>query len=256
MVDRNEAAVLASAFNDHLVEHWLSFDQRLRLAAYVAPRDPAQAIAGISRMAAVEQVAAIAVPLTDRLLGTPHYDGILAAAADAGLPVLVHPSDNYGRSSGSPLYGGGAPSTDVERVAGLPAIAAGNLSSLVWEGTFQRYPALRLVFVEFGWEWLPGLLWKLDATWKASRRATPWLTRAPSEDLLERVRLSCDLATPMANGAEEASMLEMACAAQTLCFGSDFPNSDGDPAHAVPSAQGELRARILAANASELLRGG
>lgn len=252
MTDRGEAAVLARAFNDYHIDHWLGVDPRFRLAAVVAPRDPVAAAGEIQRVAAIDGVAAVWVPLSANLLGTPHYDTILAAANDAELAVVTHPNRHYGHAIGSPLYGGGHPATDAERHVGLPTIAGGNVLSLIWEGTFERYPKLKIVFIEFGWDWLPGLLFKMDAAWKAARRAAPWLRRPPSEYVFDHVRLTWDAAEVSASPDAEQANLAMVRAERTLCFASDYPYLGSvDPTAVAAGAPAQLRRRILRENALE-----
>jgi predicted TIM-barrel fold metal-dependent hydrolase len=251
MTDRNEAAALATAFNDYHLEHWLSDGRRLKFVATVAPRDPRLAAAEIRRLAGHAGVVAVWVPLLDRLLGSSHYEPILEAAAEVGLPVVVHPTVNYGFSQGSPHYPAGHPASDGERFANLPAIAAANIVDLVWEGTFEKLPRLRVVFMEFGWQWLAALVWKLDASWKAGRRNAPWLKRPPSEYVREHVRVAWD-PVGAAPAQDEAELFEMAVAERTLCFGPGYLGaSSSDPTSFAPTADAELRQRVLRENALE-----
>jgi predicted TIM-barrel fold metal-dependent hydrolase len=251
MTDRPEAAALASAFNDYHLEHFVQEDSRLRLAAVVAPRNPELAAAEVRRVADLPGVAAVWLPLVDRLLGSPHYDPILKAASDAELPVVIHPTTNYGTSQETPHYPSGHPTDDAERFVNLPQIAAANITDMIWEGTFQKFPKLRIVFLEFAWQWLPELLWKMDASWKAGRRNAPWLTKPPTEYVNDHVRLSWDPVGALpADG--EASALEMVHAERTLCFGTGDPGNPAlAPSQVAPSAEPELRQRILRENALE-----
>lgn len=251
MTDRPEAAVLASAFNDYHLEHFVQEDGRLKLAAVVASRHPELAAAEVRRVADLPGVAAVWVPLIDRLLGSPHYDPILQAASDADLPVVIHPTANYGTSQETPHYPSGHPTDDAERFVNITAIAGANITDMIWEGTFQKFPRLRIVFLEFAWQWLPELCWKMDASWKAGRRNAPWLTKPPTEYVNDHVRLSWDPVGAL-HGEEERSALEMVHAEHTLCFATGDP---GNPAYApsqvAPSADPVLRQRILRDNALE-----
>ena len=56
-----------------------------------------------------------------------------------------------------------------------------HLASMVFEGLFERYPTLKVVFVEGGYTWLIPFLWRMDADWKALGREVPWVKKAPSE---------------------------------------------------------------------------
>jgi predicted TIM-barrel fold metal-dependent hydrolase len=251
MTDRLEAAVLASAFNDYHLDHFVREDSRLKLAAVVAPRHSELAAAEVRRVAEIPGVAAVWVPLVDQLLGSPHYDPMLKAASDAGLPVVIHPTANYGTSQVTPHYPSGHPTDDAERFVNITAIAGANITNMIWEGTFQKFPRLRVVFLEFSWQWLPELCWKMDASWKAGRRNAPWLTKPPSEYVREHVRLSWDPIGALDGEAERAA-LEMAHADRTLCFASGDPGNPAcAPSQVAPSADSALRQRILRDNALE-----
>jgi predicted TIM-barrel fold metal-dependent hydrolase len=122
---------------------------------------------------------------------------------------------------------------------------------MIWEGTFEKFPRLRIVFLEFSWQWLTELCWKMDASWQAGRRNAPWLTRPPTEYVCEHVLVSWDPIGAL-HGDAERSALEMSHAERTLCFASGDPgNPEYAPAVVAPSADAELRQRILRDNALE-----
>ena len=86
------AATVVSAFNDWIVNEWLTFDDRFRGSIAVTPQDPARAAAEIRRLAENPKMIQIfvATPSTHRL-GNPFFDPIWDAAQEVGLPVVWHP---------------------------------------------------------------------------------------------------------------------------------------------------------------------
>ena len=50
---------------------------------------------------------------------------------------------------------------------------ADQLTSLVCEGVFERFPELRIVLIEGGIAWLPPLMWRLDRAWRLLRAEAP-----------------------------------------------------------------------------------
>ena len=53
------------------------------------------------------------------------------------------------------------------------------LTSLVCEGVFERFPELRIVLIEGGIAWLAPLMWRLDRACELLRAEAPQLTRCP-----------------------------------------------------------------------------
>jgi predicted TIM-barrel fold metal-dependent hydrolase len=131
------------------------------------------------------------------------------------------------------------------------------LTSLIVEGVFDRFPDLRVACLESGWSWLPGHLWRLDKEWKGLRREVPWVRRPPSEYVRQHVRFSLqplDLPPDPALAAQLFAQLE---SPELVMFSTDFPHW-----HATPSEQAvapglvpdDLRPRILAENARAFYR--
>ena len=62
------------------------------------------------------------------------------------------------------------------------AISQQNMAiSLVCEGVFERFPALRAVIIEAGFVWVPAVAWRLDQHWARMKGEVPHLTRKPSD---------------------------------------------------------------------------
>ena len=72
----------------------------------------------------------------------------------------------------------------------IPETFMSHLTSFITHGVFERYPKLRLVFLESGATWIAPFLWRLDANYKGLRREIPWTQRPPSEYLQSHVRVS------------------------------------------------------------------
>src|SRR5438034_1306756 len=65
-----------------------------------------------------------------------------------------------------------------------------HLISLVLEGTFEKFPRLKVMLIEGGVCWLAHTLWRMDKNFKALRAMVPWLKRRPSEYVFDHVRLT------------------------------------------------------------------
>jgi predicted TIM-barrel fold metal-dependent hydrolase len=248
-----EATSLNAAFNDFFVEHWLKVDSRFKLAMTVAPQDPQAAAAEVRRLAGTDGVAAVWVPWLNILLGNQHYHPIYDAASEAGLPIVIHPTGTEGVYQGAPQFACGQPSTYAERFVDLNQLAQGNLASLIFEGVLEKFPTLKFVFAECGWSWLPQVLWRMDATWKATRNEVPWVKRPPSEYVRERIRFTTQPVDEPPNQHQAiAQITEWMHARDVLMFSSDYPHWDSDdPTRIVRVMPPDLRDRVFFETAAE-----
>jgi hypothetical protein len=103
-----------------------------------------------------------------------------------------------------------------------------HLVSFITEGVFGRFPGFRVVMVEGGVSWLPALMWRLDAEWKALRSEVPWLTRAPSEYRGDHLRLTTQPLERHASDKHLMNIFEAMDAGRVLMFSSDYPHWDLD----------------------------
>lgn len=251
--DPDLAAVVATAHNRWLAEHWLDADERYRGAIVVAPQDPAQAVAEVERAAAVHQFVQVHVPMTNRLLGERHFYPIYEAAAGHGLPVAVHPNAIDGIFRTAPTMGGATPTYYAEWHTGLTQVFQANLISLVCQGVFERFPDLRLIVTEGGFAWLPDVLWRMDKNWRGLRDELPWLTRAPSEYVFDHVRFTTQPFIEPPKREHVKAICEMIHAERVLLFSTDYPHWDFDnPVRALAALPAEIRPRVFADNAIEL----
>src|SRR5437867_1054811 len=73
-------------------------------------------------------------------------------------------------------------------------------------GVFENFPSYRVVLTEGGTAWITGLMWRLDAEWKALRTEAPWVKRRPSDYLCDHVRFS---AQPLERPEDDRHCLQM-----------------------------------------------
>lgn len=226
--DPPRADAFAAACNAYFVERWCAVDDRYGLCVTASPLDPQASAREIRRWADERGVVAVQLPLIGILMGNRHYDPIYDAAQETGMPVVVHPTGAEGAFVGMPTVGGGLPRTYAERHALLPHVGQANLASLVFEGTFDRFPRLRVVFVEFGFSWLATFLWRLDKEWRNFRADVPWVKRPPSEVVREYVRFTTQPIDEPRNHRDLWTVLELLYADEVLMFSSDYPHYDND----------------------------
>lgn len=249
--DPDLSAAIASAANDWQTEHWTQVDPRYRASLVIAPHDPALAVKEIERAGNRPGVCQIIMPGMNVLMGERHYYPIYEAAAHYGLPVAIHPNAADGIYAKAPNLVG-TYTYYVEWHTAACFVFQANMISLICQGVFERFPTLKIVMVEGGFAWVPGLIWRLDKNWQGLRDEVPWVKRSPSSYLFEHFRFTTQ---PVVEPTRERlhAICDMIHAEQTLMFSSDYPHWDFDnPLRALDDVPEEIRENIRAGNASKL----
>jgi predicted TIM-barrel fold metal-dependent hydrolase len=237
LLNPDASVALCRAANDFLIDYWLGQgDERLYAAMCVPPASPDEAVREIERIGGHPHVIAVLMAANpfSKPLGHPVYHPILAAAAEAGLPVVTHVgSDSINKGS---WHAGGLPGSMLEYFTVLDQPAAHHLSSLLVGGVFDKLPDLRILFNESGFTWVPWLVWALDAGYAELRVEQPSLERLPSEYFHDHVWLSTQ---PFVGDGRVSPMIEMleifGGMENRLCYASDYPHWDSDLPKAVLS---------------------
>lgn len=251
MPDVDYGSAICRAFNDYTAEHWLARDPRLRFAIAINHQDPVGAAAEIRRMAAAHPQAVGALFPTGawKPFGNRFYDPIYAACADTGLTPTLHLGTEGIGMAGTPVPSGW-PSNYIESRLARPGVYAAHLASFLFEGTFEKFPALKVAFIECGISWVPSFLWRADADWKGLRYQTPWVKKLPSDYVRDHVRFNTQPLDEPPTDADLDSILRWMHADRTLMFGTDYPHWDFDhPDQTLRHLDPALRARIFATNA-------
>ncbi|MEM7034450.1 MAG: amidohydrolase family protein [Chloroflexota bacterium] len=241
------ATALARAYNDWLIDYWLPKDTRLWGSLVVAPQDPQGAAAEIRRIGDNPRIVQVLMSSgSSRPYGDQFYHPIWEAAAEFDLPVAVH-LGGHGGLNHSPI-GCGAPTYFWEAHALLCQNGMTHVGSTIANGIFEKWPNMKFVIIECGVAWVPSVLWRLDADYKALRRETPWLKRLPSEYARDHIRFSTQ---PLENPTNKEALwatLEAMDGKNTLMFASDYPHWDFDQPNqiAIPA---DWRENVLDLNA-------
>jgi hypothetical protein len=232
---RELIAELARAGNDYGQAVWLDADPRFRGAICVPFEDPAATIAEISRCAADERFVQILLPFRTRdPLGQSRYWGMYEAAEHYDLPVSLHPAAQHGET------GSGWPSFYFELHAGLSSALYAQLASLIFEGVFDRFPNLRVVFQEGGWSWVAPFMRQLDRSWRLMGSEVPDLLERPSDYVRRHLWFTTQPVEEPDRPEQFVQMYDQFAGAGLrgkLMFSSDYPHWDFDaPDRAIPHA--------------------
>lgn len=239
------ATALASAYNDWLIEAWLSADRRLKGSMLIAVQDPAQAVREIERVGGHPAIVQVLLPIASRTpYGQRSYWPIYEAAAGADLVLGFHASGMS--ASGNPPTPVGWPSFYIEMRTTFALAFIAQVASLVCQGVFEKLPRLRVALIEGGISWLLYVMWKLDNDYKSLRSEVPWLRRLPSEYIFDHIRLTTQPVDEPKNEDHLLQFIEMIGGTRMLMYSSDYPHWDFDsPVLALPRKLTEPAKRLI-----------
>lgn len=242
------AAALATAINRWQIDEWLDKEPRLRASIVVPSQNPQLAAEEIARFGDHPGFVQVVLPVrSEAPYGNRRYDPIFAAAVRHDLVIGIQ----YGGAPGHPSTPSGWAMTYLEEYAGMAAVFQSQVMSLIVEGAFDRFPALRVSLIEGGFTWLPSFMWRLDKEWKGLRHNTPWVKRLPSLYMREHMRLTTQPLDAPADLDQLRQILEQIESDDMLLFATDYPHHHFDaPEDAWPLALEEATlAKILHRNA-------
>ncbi|MBI4529039.1 MAG: amidohydrolase [Deltaproteobacteria bacterium] len=177
--DTEWACAVARAYNSWISEKFVRQSQRLQAVALLPVQEPVEAAAELRR--AKKELGLVggllpAVTVLHKGYGHPDFDPIFQEAERLDVPLAVH---------GAPSRGMGFDFFDkfiqVHTLEHPFAILI-QFTHMIFEGLFERFPNLRVAFLEAGSGWIPYMMDRMDEEFeKPHRRQAPALTKTPSE---------------------------------------------------------------------------
>lgn len=241
------AAAFCGAVNEWIAREWLDRDSRLRASIVLPIQNLRFAVEEIERRAEDRRFVQVLIPaMGEMTLGRQAYWPIYEACERHGLVVGIHAGSTY-RFAPTSI---GWPSYVYEDYVAQSSAFENQLLSLVAEGVFAKFPALKVVFAESGFAWLPAFLWRANKTWRGVRAETPWVDRQPGEIIREHVRITLQPIDEPPNREQSARIIEQIGSDDVLLFSTDFPHWHFDGLDALPAGLSEpLKRKILLENA-------
>jgi predicted TIM-barrel fold metal-dependent hydrolase len=248
--EANAAAAFFAAANDYFLDTWVSYDDRFALAITVSPHDPRAAADEIRRAGRQPGVVGVQLLLLEQMMGSKWFDPIYEAACELNLPIVFHQSGSEGCYNTSQTVAGGVPRSYGERHVVLTQVGAANIVDMVAQGTFERFPELRVVMVEWGFSWLSSLLTRMDHLWAQDPDGNPSIRRAPSEYVAEHFTFTTQPLDEPDTAAELESLFTIPNLDRMLLFSSDYPHYDtDDPEFIIKRIPEQMRERVCYRNA-------
>ncbi|MFD4407126.1 amidohydrolase family protein [Nocardia sp. NPDC058499] len=247
-------AAMATGVNGWLNAQWLdphnNWHQRWRGSICVAIDDPNSAVAEIEQWAGHPYMAQILIKAEPRpSWGDARYDPIWAAAVKHDLPVSCHLS--RGAYETMPMPPVGFPSYNHDFMVTYSLLAANQVMSLIFDGVFDRFPALRIVFVEHAFTWILPLMWRMDAIY-AARGTFMSITRKPSEYVKEHIKFTTQPLDYPEDKTELTRAFEWMEADKILLYSSDYPHwTFDDPRWLVKHLPPAAREKVMFRNGIE-----
>jgi uncharacterized protein len=244
---------LATALNDYKAATWLDSDNRWYTAVTLA-YETAGAEEEIRRCREMEGygdrwVQVLVGTDNEKPAGHPKYWPIYEAAEHYGIPVGFHVLSHR------KITGTGTPNYYLDENVAFAGFNLPLVSSLVFEGVFERFPNLKIAMLELGWSWAVPLAWRLDHAYSMLRDEVPHLSRAPSEYLADHFWFSSQPMEEPENLAwfDDVYQLFEDTLGDKLMYSSDYHHWDFDPPDVIPASLSvETRRKILGETASAL----
>ncbi len=227
------AAAFCRAYNNYMSEEFIKVSPRLRAVAILPLQDVDEAVVEMRR-AVTELNMSGAMLATDGpwVLGDPKFDPLYAEAERLGTMVGLH--------AGGSLRGRGFEEYLINRfiqshTLAHPGAQMRHMVSMILEGVPEKFPDLRIAYLEAGCTWVPFLMDRMDENFEfRGYKEAPLLTKLPSEYVAgPNIFVACE---PEERLLPETLKL---LGDDSVIYASDWPHWDGS----YPESLFELEAR-------------
>jgi uncharacterized protein len=242
------AAALATAYNDWAYDFCKSSGNRVKYAAVIAPQVVCEAVKEIRR--AVTEKGAVGVMMPTYVQsGQPQFDPIYAEAQELGVPVGFHATAQVavGNTRFHKYLGVHMTSHPFEQML--------SIVSVVSNAVLDRFPKLKVGFLEAGVGFLPYWMERFDEKYLLRKSEMEPLKMLPSEYIKsKRCYFTCE-------GEESALPLVIEqFGNECMMYASDYPHWDMEWPHSVSQVvrrkdiSDKTKQKILADNAKTFYR--
>ena len=226
IMDKGLAGAICHAVNEWMLEYCSADPRRLRAVGLIPCQDPPEAVRELRYLAGHGATTAmLPTNVYGRNMGDPMFDPIYAAAQDLGMPLSVHPQTGHDGVPGvSGVMGAGSRrfyKYVYVHMTAFPFELMIAMMHMLGEGVFDRFPRLKVAYMEGGAGWLPFWMERLDEHVEKLAPQMPELERPPSEIIRsDRVVLSCE--------SEETGLDRVldASGPDTVLYASDYCHWD------------------------------
>jgi hypothetical protein len=178
------------------------------------------------------------------------YAKAYSAMQERNLPLAFHSASGTGSEDGMRL---------LNRFMGVHALGFTwhnmlHMTNWLTNGMPERFPRLKVIWIESGLAWIPFLMQRLDNEWMMRNSDAPLLKRLPSDYMKEMFYASQPIEMVRNTKAMELTF-EMMNASTQLLYASDYPHWDMDlpsTIYDLPFLDEAAKRNILGGNAQRL----
>lgn len=257
IVDRDYACGAARAYNDWLAETYLQRDPRFKGIALLPMHDAEAALAELHHAHSELGMTGVLFPATGvqlNLGAKPHWP-VYAEAARLGCPVVIHGGGHWDLGMDTMNVSTGA------NAIGHPMSLAIALAEMLLNNLFDRFPGLRVAYLEGGPLWFLMAFERLSRSYEAGIPVNPRgeLLHLPEgqtvADYLRALIQAGRMVVGIEGGESDLAYAITVAGEQAFMFSSDFPHEVN--LQTVGKEIRELREReeISAAAKQAILRG-
>jgi hypothetical protein len=249
LTPRKEVEVaLARAYNRWLCEEVLAQEPRIRSSLYLPLNDPEATYQVVKEFGGKKGVIGFTIV-------APHYKAVYdnayiktyALIEEMGLPLVFHGAFAWGEDQSIGL---------CNRFLAVHALGFSwfnilHCTNWLVNGMPERFPKLKVAWVESGLAWIPFLMQRLDNEWMMRSSEVPLLKRRPSDYMREMFYSTQPM--EMVHNREALELtFKMINAETQLMYASDYPHWDMDlpsTIYDLPFLTEQAKRNILGGNA-------
>ena len=230
-LEPNYANDLCKAWNDWITDFCKENPERLRASALITLHDVDLAVEEVRRAVGDLKVTGLSLcpePINGRRIHDRYFDPLWAEIEKLGVALCFHPPARPKQEQVANKFFGHPNANIVALALRNPVELIQAVSSFCAGGVLEKFPKLRVAFLEGNCAWLPWLLYRLDERAKLhGPLADVPLSRPPSEYFLRQCFISLDpdeyLVTDVVQRLGD----------DNLVVSTDYPHIDAHFPHAV-----------------------
>lgn len=215
---------LCRAWNSWMADFCKADPRRLRPSALITLHDVDLAVEETRR--AISDLGAIGLclvpePSNGRHIHDRHYDPVWREAERLGVPICFHPAASPNQDQAVHRFKGHANEAVLINAFRNPIELMFALGSFCAGGVLERFPGLRVAFLEGNCSWLPWALYRLDERWEMRKGyCNEPMSRRPSDYFLRQCFISVDVEENLV-----ADVIQR-IGDDNLVISTDYPHAD------------------------------